>query len=134
MDGCLDREGANHDHRKPRILRQWAALYGSICNRARCKGFVCITIADRWRDREFGVCVLQDFWGYGIGKHLLQASISWADSNGIKKMTLQVLERNEKAIELYKRFGFEIEGIPKNDKLLSDGNYYNAIMMGRWIE
>jgi RimJ/RimL family protein N-acetyltransferase len=80
---------------------------------------------------EFGVCVLQEFWGYGIGKNLLEQSISWADSNGIKKITLNVLETNEKAIKLYQNLGFEIEGILKNDKILSDGQYYNTIVMGR---
>lgn len=83
---------------------------------------------------EFGVCVLKEFWGYGIGKNLLKESIAWADSNGIKKITLRVLETNEKAIALYKNLGFEIEGILKNDKILSDGNYYNTILMGRWQE
>lgn len=81
---------------------------------------------------EFGVCVLKDFWGYSIGKNLLKESISWADTNGIKKITLNVLETNSKAIELYKKFGFEIEGILKNDKILSGGNYYHTIMMARF--
>jgi RimJ/RimL family protein N-acetyltransferase len=80
---------------------------------------------------EFGVCVLKEFWGYGIGKNLLKQSISWADSNGIKKITLNVLETNEKAVKLYQNLGFDIEGILKNDKILSDGQYYNTIVMGR---
>ena len=50
---------------------------------------------------EFGVCVLKEFWGYGIGKNLLKESIEWADSNEIKKINLSVLETNEKAIKLY---------------------------------
>ncbi|MBW9234989.1 GNAT family N-acetyltransferase, partial [Leptospira santarosai] len=49
---------------------------------------------------EFGVCVLKEFWGYGIGKNLLQQSIHWADTHEIKKIILNVLETNEKAIEL----------------------------------
>lgn len=83
---------------------------------------------------EFGVCVLKEFWGYGIGKNLLKESISCADSNGLKKITLNVLETNEKAIKLYQKLGFEIEGILKKDKILSDGNYYNTIIMGRFKE
>ncbi|WP_163102665.1 GNAT family N-acetyltransferase [Peribacillus alkalitolerans] len=81
---------------------------------------------------EFGIGVLKDYWGYGIGKNLLKESISWADSNGIKKITLNVLETNEKAIQLYEKLGFEIEGILKKDKILADGKYYNTIMMGRF--
>ncbi len=80
---------------------------------------------------EFGVCVLKEFWGYGIGQNLLKESIDWAESNDIKKMNLSVLETNEKAIKLYEKYGFEVEGSLKNDKLLSDGKYYHTILMGR---
>ncbi|WLD94352.1 GNAT family N-acetyltransferase [Alkalihalobacillus sp. AL-G] len=83
---------------------------------------------------EFGVCVLKDYWGYGIGKNLLIESISWADANGIKKIALDVLETNDKAIKLYKKLGFEIEGQLKKDKILSDDQYYDTIMMGRFKE
>lgn len=41
----------------------------------------------------------------------------WADSNGIKKITLNVLETNEKAIYLYKKFGFKKEGILEKTKV-----------------
>lgn len=81
---------------------------------------------------EFGVCVLREFWGYAIGKNLLQESVQWADLNGVKKISLAVLETNDKAIKLYEKFGFEVEGILKKDKILSDGNYYHTILMGRF--
>ncbi|SFF00733.1 Protein N-acetyltransferase, RimJ/RimL family [Bacillus sp. OV194] len=81
---------------------------------------------------EFGICILKEFWGYGIGRNLLKESIAWADSNEIKKITLNVLETNENAVHLYEKLGFEIEGVLKNDKILSDGKYYNTIMMGRF--
>lgn len=81
---------------------------------------------------EFGVCVLKKFWGYGIGKRLLNESIVWADTAGIKKMTLRVSETNERASALYQKHGFKIEGIFKKDKRLSDGTYDNTIVMGRW--
>lgn len=81
---------------------------------------------------EFGVCVLKEYWGYGIGQNFLKESILWADLNEIKKITLNVLETNDKAIRLYKKYGFEVEGILKKDKVLSDGNYYNTVLMGRF--
>ncbi|SMQ77860.1 Protein N-acetyltransferase, RimJ/RimL family [Bacillus sp. OV166] len=81
---------------------------------------------------EFGVCVLKEYWGYGIGKNLLKETINWADKNGIKKITLNVLETNHKAKILYENYGFKVEGILKKDKILSDGNYYNTILMGRF--
>ncbi|MBT2686634.1 GNAT family N-acetyltransferase [Bacillus sp. ISL-47] len=104
---------------------------GRIAGFSRCEGSRLKRSAHKV---EFGVCVLKEFWGYGIGKNLLKESIHWADSNETKKMTLNVLETNDKAIKLYKKLGFEVEGILKNDKKLSDGNYYHTILMGRLIE
>lgn len=75
---------------------------------------------------------MKEFWGYGIGKRLLNESIVWADAAGIQKMTLRVSETNERASALYQKHGFKIEGILKKDKRLSDGTYNNTIMMGRW--
>ncbi|MBD3107521.1 GNAT family N-acetyltransferase [Bacillus sp. AGMB 02131] len=95
---------------------------------SRCEGTQLKRMAHKV---EFGVGVLKEFWGYGIGTNLLEESIRWADANGIKKMTLAVLETNEKAIKLYERYGFEVEGVLRKDKLLSDGDFYNTVMMGR---
>jgi RimJ/RimL family protein N-acetyltransferase len=106
-----------------------ALVDGRIVGYSRCEGTYLKRVAHKV---EFGVCVLKDFWGYGIGKNLLKESISWADRSGIKKITLHVLEANSKAIDLYKKFGFTSEGVLKNDKLLSDGKYYNTVVMGRW--
>lgn len=108
-----------------------AVIDNRIVGYSRCEG----TNLKRLLHRvEFGVCVIKEYWGYSIGKNLLQESISWADSVNIKKMTLNVLETNNKAIELYKSHGFEIEGILKQDKLLADGKFYNTIVMGRFKE
>jgi ribosomal protein S18 acetylase RimI-like enzyme len=74
---------------------------------------------------------LRDCWEYGIGEQHLQQSIAWAEETGLKKMTLRVLETNRKAIELYTSLGFEVEGVLKYDKLLSDGHYYSTIVRGR---
>ena len=81
---------------------------------------------------EFGVGVLKEYWGYGIGKNLLKESVGWCDSNGIRKITLNVLESNEAAMTLYEKFDFKTEGILKNDKILADGQFYNTIVMGRF--
>jgi RimJ/RimL family protein N-acetyltransferase len=83
---------------------------------------------------EFGVCVLKEYWGFGIGKKFLEECIQWADNNGIKKISLNVLETNEKAVKLYQKYGFEVEGTLKKDKLLSDGKYYNTVLMGRFSQ
>lgn len=117
------------DTESTRNLFLVAEIDGRIVGFSRCEGN---DLKRTIHKLEFGVCVLKEFWGYGIGRNLLEESIPWADSNGIKKIALNVLETNEKAIKLYQQFGFEVEGILKNDKFLSDGKFYNTIVMGRF--
>jgi RimJ/RimL family protein N-acetyltransferase len=119
---ATDTECSNH-------LFLVAEVNGRIAGFSRCEGSSLKRMAHKV---EFGVCVLREFWGHGIGENLLKESIIWADSNGMKKITLSVLETNEKAIKLYQKHGFEAEGILKNDKFLSDGKYYHTVLMGRF--
>ena len=106
-------------------------MHNQIVGFSRCEGSKLKRLAHKV---EFGVCILREFWGYGMGKSQLQQSIQWADENEVKKISLQVLEKNEKAIQLYKKLGLEVEGILKNDKKLSDGKYYNTVVMGRFTD
>jgi ribosomal protein S18 acetylase RimI-like enzyme len=132
-EGFIDVAGFEQliksDSESSRNLFLVAVVDGRMVGFSRCEG---IYLKRSSHKVEFGICVLKDFWGYGIGRNLLRESIIWADDNGIKKMTLHVLETNTKAIELYKKFGFTSEGVLKNDKYLSDGKYYNTLIMGRW--
>ncbi|WP_040203478.1 GNAT family N-acetyltransferase [Neobacillus jeddahensis] len=116
------------DTENARNLFLVAEVNGRTVGFSRCEGNKLKRTAHKV---EFGVCVLKAYWGLGIGKNLLKESIQWADANGIKKMILSVLETNEKAIQLYQNNGFEVEGLLKNDKQLSDGKYYHTILMGR---
>ncbi len=105
-----------------------AAIEGKIVGFSRCEGHSLKRSAHKV---TFGVAIQKDAWGYYIGKELLAASIDWADQQGIQKMSLHVLETNKKAIRLYEKHGFLIEGVLKNDKRLGDGLYYDTVVMGR---
>jgi RimJ/RimL family protein N-acetyltransferase len=117
------------DSESPRNLFLVCEVDNRIAGFSRCEGKLLKRVSHKV---EFGVCVLQEFWGYGIGKNLLKETIQWADANDIQKISLNFLETNEKAIILYKNNGFEIEGVLKRDKLLSDGRYYDTMVMGRF--
>lgn len=79
---------------------------------------------------EFGICIRKDYWGHGIGTKLLVRSIGFARERNFKKIELKLIASNTKAFNLYKKFGFELEGVLKKDKLLADGNYYDSYVMG----
>ncbi|PLT28120.1 GNAT family N-acetyltransferase [Peribacillus deserti] len=132
-EGFIDeygfRELIRNDTEDSRNLFLIAEVNGKLAGFSRCEGNSFKRFSHK---AEFGIGIQKDYWGLGIGKQMLQTSIDWAEANGIKKITLAVLETNEKAIALYRRYGFEIEGVLKKDKRLSDGNYYNTILMGRF--
>ncbi|WP_155590790.1 GNAT family N-acetyltransferase [Lysinibacillus cavernae] len=118
-----------NDTKSQKNLCLVAVVADRIVGFSRCEGSSLKRLAHKV---TFGVGVSKDYWGYGIGKALLQISIDWADANGIQKMALEVLETNGKAVQLYEKLGFAVEGILKNDKRLADGKYYHTIIMGRW--
>lgn len=113
-----------------RTLLLVAEVEGKIVGFARCEG----NKLSRFRHKaEFGIGILKEYWGFGIGKVVLGNILMWADSVGIEKVSLTVVETNTKAILLYKRFGFLEEGLLLKDRIHRDGRYYNTIIMGRLV-
>ncbi|MFZ5966934.1 MAG: GNAT family N-acetyltransferase [Bacillota bacterium] len=78
---------------------------------------------------NLGISIEKDHWGIGIGKKLMQTAIQWAKGNGISRITLQVDTENFRALNLYLKLGFEVEGTLRNEMILSDGSYRNAYTM-----
>lgn len=78
---------------------------------------------------ELAITVLKKYWGNKIGEKLIDYAIDYCKLNSIKKIELTVRIDNERALKLYKKFNFEIEGEIKNFIFLN-GNYYNCYFMG----
>ncbi|MFE1245883.1 GNAT family N-acetyltransferase [Fictibacillus sp. NPDC058756] len=77
-----------------------------------------------------GIVVSKTYTGLGLGKILMNGLIEWAKQNGVtKKISLVTNETNTVAIELYKKLGFEVEGLLKKDNFIN-GNFNNTIIMG----
>ncbi|MBE6742049.1 MAG: GNAT family N-acetyltransferase [Ruminococcaceae bacterium] len=55
---------------------------------------------------DFGVSVDKEYWGFGIGKALLEACIECAKKAGYAQMELEVVADNERAVQMYKKAGF----------------------------
>ncbi|MBA9086849.1 RimJ/RimL family protein N-acetyltransferase [Fontibacillus solani] len=73
--------------------------------------------------------ILKDFTGKGMGSELFNAMEQWRLSTNIKRVELTVMTNNEFGIKLYKKMGFEIEGIKKNSMIVDDrfvDEYYMA--------
>lgn len=78
---------------------------------------------------DLAITVLKNYWGNKIGEKLIDYAIEYCKSNSIKKIELTVRIDNERALKLYKKFGFEIEGEIKKF-IYFGGNYYNCYFMG----
>ncbi len=80
---------------------------------------------------EFGMSVLEEYWGMGIGSLLIETLMNWAKKNGIVRISLRVAENNTRARGLYEKYDFQKEGILRKKKVLSDGSYCNEIVMAK---
>lgn len=108
-----------------------AEVEGEIVGFTRCEG----SKLSRFRHKaEFGICISKEYWGHGIGKALLEKVLMWADTVGIEKISLTVVQTNTKAIQLYKRYRFVEEGLLIKDRIHKDGDYYNTVIMGRLLD
>ena len=59
---------------------------------------------------RFGISVLKDYWGMGIGRVLMETCIDCARRAGYTQLELEVVADNQRAVSLYRRAGFEEYG------------------------
>ncbi len=123
--------------------RQLIRLYRSQSNRLYIVAFYAAEIIGtlklagnrRFRVRhvaELSIAVLRDFQGLGVGSGMMSEALNWAKEHGIIRVELTVVESNKRAIEFYKKFGFEIEGRLKSYAKLSTG-FVDAFLMAKFL-
>ena len=83
---------------------------------------------------ELAVSVVKAYWGQGIGSRLMENIIDFAKNvAGCEIIHLQVKSDNERAINLYKKYGFEKIGQFKG-YLKIDGEYIDCDLMNLYIK
>ena len=124
----------------PPIEATRAFVLGNI--KRGCPQYVAVSAADvvGWcdvtpKDRPvyshagvLGMGLLPRFRGRGIGTNLIRSALATARIVGLHRVELTVREANIGAIELYKKVGFEIEGLQR-DAVRVDGADENVICM-----
>ncbi len=82
---------------------------------------------------ELRMSVDKDYWNSGIGSSLVKFLIDWGENNGLKRIELLVGEQNERAINLYRKFGFREEGRLKARRRLVDNDEYEDELIMAYI-
>jgi RimJ/RimL family protein N-acetyltransferase len=77
---------------------------------------------------ELGMGIVDGFRGQGIGSALMEALIAWA---GDRTMFLRVFPHNERAIGLYRKFGFEEQAHQVGVWPRRNGEFWDLIFMQR---
>ncbi|MEB2621005.1 GNAT family N-acetyltransferase [Pseudomonas sp. YuFO8] len=80
---------------------------------------------------NFGMGVAPAWQGKGVGSTLLAAALDIADNwMNLRRVELSVYADNEAAIGLYRKFGFENEGLFR-DYAVRDGAFVDTLSMAR---
>ena len=78
---------------------------------------------------EFGISILKEYWGRGIGTEMVGYLLKHSRDTGvIKKVNLRVRSDNKAAIHIYKKLGFVECGKLTRD-LSINGKFYDSILM-----
>ncbi|MEM0155796.1 MAG: GNAT family N-acetyltransferase [Thermoplasmataceae archaeon] len=81
---------------------------------------------------SLGIAIKKNHRSMGHGTRLIKSAVEWAKSKGIEKIWLEVFSTNTRAIEVYKKIGFIVEG-NKEKQFIIDGNYVDDVLMSYWI-
>ena len=123
LRSCLEDEGQLF-----LIAFDEAGSIAATCN--------CSSMAHRQRYRhraELAVSVKQAYWRQGLGRRMMELLEAWARARGIEKLSLEVDTQNTRAIGLYLRQGFTVEGTLRHAAKLADGSYRDYYAMAKFL-
>lgn len=106
----------SHIGLKNLLLRLWPKyiyfIIGAFDSQDNLVGFAHFVLhgisSDNMLIARVGIALRDDFQGQGIGSSLLSNLIDLALVNHVNKLILDVFADNHKAINLYKKYGFDI--------------------------
>ena len=78
---------------------------------------------------EFGISVLREYWGLGLGRALTKACIDCARAAGYAQLELNAVAENQRALALYRDMGFVEYGRNPKGFLSRTAGYQELVYM-----
>jgi RimJ/RimL family protein N-acetyltransferase len=76
------------------------------------------------------IYIHQNFHNVGLGTEMLRRLLKLAKEQGLHRIGLSVIGDNKRAIHVYEKVGFKIEGVLRDAYFGEDGKYHDEIEMG----
>jgi len=89
-------------------------------------------LRDREKTRhraEFGISVIKEYWGLGIGRALTESCIEMAKKAGYLQLELEVVGDNKSAVALYESCGFVEYGRNPRGFKNREGKWQELVLM-----
>lgn len=84
---------------------------------------------------EIGISILKDYWGFGLGRLMMEEVILWArESRIIRRLELTVQDRNQRAVSLYEKIGFKTETVMERGAKTDQGVFLDVHLMSLLID
>jgi len=104
----------------------WLAIEGEII--VGCLNIRPDSLSRLKHSASIGVSVRAAYRGKGVGKMLMNKAITFFNESTLHRLELTVVKDNDRAVTLYKKLGFEEEGILR-DSMKINGHYFDMISM-----
>jgi len=129
-------------HQKEQLIGKFHGSADSLLLIAITKEEIvgCLSLEQKYGIRqkhvgEFEIAVLSAYWNMGIARRMMNHMMKWVVQNpSIRSMQLKVMANNEKAIRLFRKFGFREEGRQHRTVRLNNELYVDVITMGQWLK
>lgn len=83
------------------------------------------------RKAELGIVIGEAaYWSRGYGSDAVRTALRYGFGElGLNKISLDVIEYNERGIRSYEKVGFQREGVHR-EEIFKDGRFFNVLRMG----
>lgn len=84
---------------------------------------------------HFGISIQEAYCNLGLGSKMIQQMLLWAaQDSDIEKVCLEVFTHNQRAIHVYEKLGFKIEGKKERHVKFEDGTYSDELLMSQFVK